>query len=194
MVRGRNDLEPDTYWHNGHACILSPPCRWDKEGKRCEQPTTKAFFLFGLRLEVPVNNFSVMSGRSHRFLGNNYKGSRLETFFRISSILFTFAFTNTRLAFPSPLKRHFEESKDLFGLRLEVPVNNFSVMSGRSHRFLGNNYKGSRLETFFRISSILFTFAFTNTRLAFPSPLKRHFEESKDMTGLIRHLEHVGFR
>ena len=27
------------------------------------------FFLFGLRLYVPVNNFSVMSGRSHRFLG-----------------------------------------------------------------------------------------------------------------------------
>ena len=26
-------------------------------------------FLFGLRLYVPVNNFSVKSGRSHRFLG-----------------------------------------------------------------------------------------------------------------------------
>ena len=26
--------------------------------------------LFVLRLNVPVNNFSVMSGRSHRFLGN----------------------------------------------------------------------------------------------------------------------------
>ena len=26
------------------------------------------FCLFGLRLYVPVNNFSVMSGRSHRFL------------------------------------------------------------------------------------------------------------------------------
>ena len=25
--------------------------------------------LFGLRIYVPVNNFSVMSGRSHRFLG-----------------------------------------------------------------------------------------------------------------------------
>ena len=25
--------------------------------------------LFGLRLYVPVNNFSVMSGRSHHFLG-----------------------------------------------------------------------------------------------------------------------------
>ena len=28
--------------------------------------------------------------------------------------------------------------KDLVVLRLNVPVNNFSVMSGRSHRFLGN--------------------------------------------------------
>ena len=26
--------------------------------------------LIVLRLNVPVNNFSVMSGRSHRFLGN----------------------------------------------------------------------------------------------------------------------------
>ena len=25
--------------------------------------------LFGLRLYVPLNNFSIMSGRSHRFLG-----------------------------------------------------------------------------------------------------------------------------
>ena len=29
----------------------------------------KIFCLFGLRLYVPVNNFSVMSGQSHRFLG-----------------------------------------------------------------------------------------------------------------------------
>ena len=27
--------------------------------------------LFALRFNVPVNNFSVMSGRSHRFLGFN---------------------------------------------------------------------------------------------------------------------------
>ena len=32
-------------------------------------PTHSFVFLFGLRLYVPVNNFSVMSGRSHRFLG-----------------------------------------------------------------------------------------------------------------------------
>ena len=28
----------------------------------------KAFFVFGLMLNVTVNNFSVMCGRSHRFL------------------------------------------------------------------------------------------------------------------------------
>ena len=28
-----------------------------------------SYFWFGLMLNVPVNNFSVMSGRSHRFLG-----------------------------------------------------------------------------------------------------------------------------
>ena len=32
----------------------------------------------------------------------------------------------------------FFENVCLFVLRLNVPVNNFSVMSGRSHRFLGN--------------------------------------------------------
>ena len=31
--------------------------------------TLKSVCLFGLRLYVPVNNFSVMSERSHRFLG-----------------------------------------------------------------------------------------------------------------------------
>ena len=31
-------------------------------------------FLFVLRLNVPVNNFSVMSGRSHRFLGITVTG------------------------------------------------------------------------------------------------------------------------
>ena len=30
----------------------------------------RIFWLVVLRLNVPVNNFSVMSGRSHRFLGN----------------------------------------------------------------------------------------------------------------------------
>ena len=31
---------------------------------------TEVGWLVVLRLNVPVNNFSVMSGRSHRFLGN----------------------------------------------------------------------------------------------------------------------------
>ena len=33
-------------------------------------PSKALGWLFVLRLNVPVNNFSVMSGRSHRFLGN----------------------------------------------------------------------------------------------------------------------------
>ena len=36
----------------------------------CPKTTNNLFwFWFGLRLYVPVNNFSIMSGRSHRFLG-----------------------------------------------------------------------------------------------------------------------------
>ena len=35
----------------------------------------KVGWLVVLRLNVPVNNFSVMSGRSHRFLGNYFRGS-----------------------------------------------------------------------------------------------------------------------
>ena len=36
----------------------------------CYKKTSKyrSFVLFGLSLYAPVNNFSVMSGRSHRFL------------------------------------------------------------------------------------------------------------------------------
>ena len=40
---------------------------------QCEfsfQKLLQGICLFVLRLNVPVNNFSVMSGRSHRFLGN----------------------------------------------------------------------------------------------------------------------------
>ena len=37
---------------------------------KMEIGTDKTKVLFVLRLNVPVNNFSVMSGRSHRFLGN----------------------------------------------------------------------------------------------------------------------------
>ena len=37
-----------------HQMFLRAVCKW----------------LVVLRLNVPVNNFSVMSGRSHRFLGN----------------------------------------------------------------------------------------------------------------------------
>ena len=37
-----------------------------------------------------------------------------------------------------PIQFYDKENVCLFVLRLNVPVNNFSVMSGRSHRFLGN--------------------------------------------------------
>ena len=44
------------------------------KGAKAEYPTDIAapifLCLFVLRLNVPVNNFSIMSGRSHRFLGN----------------------------------------------------------------------------------------------------------------------------
>ena len=38
--------------------------------KTQRQLSTFLGFWFVLRLNVPVNNFSVISGRSHRFLGN----------------------------------------------------------------------------------------------------------------------------
>ena len=46
-----------------------------KEVVNCMDPLirmeeSRKFCLFELRLNVPVNDFSVMSGRSHRFLGN----------------------------------------------------------------------------------------------------------------------------
>ena len=40
------------------------------EASRLCKCIIKVGWLVVLRLNVPVNNFSVMSGRSHRFLGN----------------------------------------------------------------------------------------------------------------------------
>ena len=37
---------------------------------KCNMRNNNNIWLVVLRLNVPVNNFSVMSGRSHRFLGN----------------------------------------------------------------------------------------------------------------------------
>ena len=44
------------------------------EGRRTYLVSSRQWLvvLVVLRLNVPVNNFSVMSGRSHRFLGNQY--------------------------------------------------------------------------------------------------------------------------
>ena len=64
---------------NGTDKKLTPPCN-SKENvvvvcsgltslSNIFQPHQDGF-VFVLRLNVPVNNFSVMSGRSHRFLGN----------------------------------------------------------------------------------------------------------------------------
>ena len=39
-------------------------------GGRVKVMVETGCWLVVLRLNVPVNNFSVMSGRSHRFLGN----------------------------------------------------------------------------------------------------------------------------
>ena len=47
-------------------CRSSLPASFKRSGSIATQ---KCFCLFGLRLYIPVNNFSVMSGQSHRFLG-----------------------------------------------------------------------------------------------------------------------------
>ena len=55
------------YWSKILRCsIPNPHLLTDLEVKA----TDLAGWLVVLRLNVPVNNFSVMSGRSHRFLGN----------------------------------------------------------------------------------------------------------------------------
>ena len=63
------------------------------------------FCLFVLRLNVPVNNFSVMSGRSHRFLGTTSTfagpaGSVVEHHFRDREVVGS----NPGRAIPKALK------------------------------------------------------------------------------------------
>ena len=48
--------------YRGHKAIM-------KQTEETMKQILFFFCLFGLRLYVPVNNFSVMSGRGHRFLG-----------------------------------------------------------------------------------------------------------------------------
>ena len=48
--------------YRGHKAII-------KQTEETMKTDIVFFFLFGLRLYVPVNNFSVMLGRSYRFLG-----------------------------------------------------------------------------------------------------------------------------
>ena len=56
---------PIVLWNRLPALILTP---LNRQSVRSHTPSNN--WLVVLRLNVPVNNFSVMSGRSHRFLGN----------------------------------------------------------------------------------------------------------------------------
>ena len=68
----------------------------------------KIFCLFGLRLYFPVNNFSVMSGRSHCFLGTT--STFWEVLTRIINLI-------TLHAFKEKNRRYrLEGSKSLFNL------------------------------------------------------------------------------
>ena len=59
------------------------------------------FYLFVLRLDVPVNNFSVMSGRSHRFPGINLQ---INTYLRdCPQILTRLNLGKNRLTYPAVL-------------------------------------------------------------------------------------------
>ena len=73
----------------------------------------------------------------YQIYSNDDTGMTL-TYFMAKSYLFHYAFVwekdkNNMFVYDIKVGRCF-----LFVLRLNVPVNNFSVMSGRSHRFLGN--------------------------------------------------------
>ena len=59
-------LKPEDHW----SCIAHLSAKDMFKSVVVEEKTFKIIDLVVLRLNVPVNNFSVMSGRSHRFLGN----------------------------------------------------------------------------------------------------------------------------
>ena len=65
-VKERQDRLPTMYWL---PKLHKRPIKHDllQNSSSC---ATAELVLFELRLNVPVNNFSVMSGRSHCFLGN----------------------------------------------------------------------------------------------------------------------------
>ena len=63
----------DCLWQRGYSnkAYILPSCPWLQSPNFQTGPNFSQFgWLVVLRLNVPVNNFSVMSGRSHRFLGN----------------------------------------------------------------------------------------------------------------------------
>ena len=95
---------------------------------RC--PTTTHCFI--LRFNVPVNNFAVMLGRSHRFLGFNKYSRELMCLAQGHNSM-------TLVGIEPRFEVRCSTTTHCFILRFNVPVNNFSVMLGRSHRFLGFN-------------------------------------------------------
>ena len=69
--RGHNPrITTQSQWLNPHSSRAERPKR--SKSARNHSLTMAGYvgWLVVLRLNVPVNNFSVMSGRSHRFLGN----------------------------------------------------------------------------------------------------------------------------
>ena len=52
------------------CCVSKSSFKSDKRSELAFHSLMTGRWLVVLRLNVPVNNFSVMSGRSHRFLGN----------------------------------------------------------------------------------------------------------------------------
>ena len=75
----QNNLKTPDYYFSGerllqilHTRLRTECCSLNEHlcRRNLVQSPNCFFFCFVLRLNVPVNNFSVMSGRSHRFLGN----------------------------------------------------------------------------------------------------------------------------
>ena len=92
--------------------------------------------LFMLMLNAPVKNCSVMSGRGHHFLGifnSTFRGVHV-------SLLKDTAVSRRK---ESICHRNLVQWAGtvhfvcLFVLMSNVPFNNFSVLSGRGHHFLG---------------------------------------------------------
>ena len=71
-------------------------------------------------------------------------------------------------------------------LRLDVPVNNFSVMSGRSHRFLGitSTFRGVNVS----LLNDIFAQGHNTAEVGIESPTPRSGDKTSDQTGRIPRL------